>query len=163
MNTNEDLNQAYWEERYHNHQTAWDIGAISPPMKSAIDQLAFQYPDKKDSLVLWGEYSEKITDLIKKMRDYKPYNFLFLALEVYDKDDQSRRFTGVDLNGKISQRVPALVDEVFQLTEFPTEAGGTVRKLVTSTYDKAIAGDRSGKLAQFEDPDMTNIIKKIHL
>ena len=47
MNTNEDLNQAYWEERYHNHQTGWDIGGISPPMKSAIDQLAFQYPDTK--------------------------------------------------------------------------------------------------------------------
>ena len=92
---------------------------------------------------------------------YKPYNFLFLALEVYDKDDQSRRFTGVDLNGKISQRVPALVDEVFQLREFEKEDGGTVRKLVTSTYDKAIAGDRSGKLDQFEDPNMTKIIKKI--
>ena len=52
MNTNEDLNQAYWEERYHNHQTAWDIGAISPPMKSAIDQLAFQYPYKKDLNIL---------------------------------------------------------------------------------------------------------------
>ena len=52
MNTNEDVNQAYWEERYHNHQTAWDIGAISPPMKSAIDQLAFQYPDKKDLNIL---------------------------------------------------------------------------------------------------------------
>lgn len=52
MNTNEDLNKAYWEERYNNQQTAWDIGAISPPMKSAIDQLAFKYPDKKDLNIL---------------------------------------------------------------------------------------------------------------
>lgn len=142
----------------------WDwivVDSITEVGQCLVETMKLKYPDKKDSLVLWGEYSEKITDLIKKMRDYKPYNFLFLALEVYDKDDQSRRFTGVDLNGKISQRVPALVDEVFQLTEFPTEAGGTVRKLVTSTYDKAIAGDRSGKLDQFENPDMTNIIKKI--
>jgi len=33
------LNQAYWEERYKNDDTAWDMGSITPPIKQYIDQL----------------------------------------------------------------------------------------------------------------------------
>ncbi|MEO6671253.1 MAG: methyltransferase domain-containing protein [Ferruginibacter sp.] len=29
----------YWDERYIDHTTAWDIGKISPPLKEYIDQL----------------------------------------------------------------------------------------------------------------------------
>lgn len=137
------------------------IDSLTEVGQCLVESMKIKYPDKKDSLVLWGDYSDKITDLIKQMRDYKPYNVLFLALEIWDKDDQSRRYTGVDLNGKISQRIPALVDEVFHMREFEKEDGGQIRKLVTSTYDKAIAGDRSGKLDQFENPDMTYIVNKI--
>lgn len=35
----EPLNQAYWDERYHSHATAWDIGKISTPLKEYIDQV----------------------------------------------------------------------------------------------------------------------------
>ncbi len=52
MNTNQDLSQAYWEDRYNKQETGWDIGDISPPMKFAIDQLAFQYPEQKDLSIL---------------------------------------------------------------------------------------------------------------
>jgi len=30
---------SYWEEKYKNQQTAWDIGEISSPLKAYIDQL----------------------------------------------------------------------------------------------------------------------------
>lgn len=33
------LNKAYWEERYENDLTGWDLGAVSPPIKAYIDQL----------------------------------------------------------------------------------------------------------------------------
>jgi len=137
------------------------IDSLTEVGQCLVESMKKKYPDAKDSLRLWGDYSDKITDLVKQMRDYKPYNVLFLALEVADKDDLSRRFVGVDLNGKISQRVPALVDEVFQYRKFMNDEGKEIRKLVTSTYDKAIAGDRSGKLKQFEDPNMNHIINKI--
>ncbi len=52
MNTNQDLSKAYWEKRYNKQETGWDIGGISPPMKFAIDQLAFQYPEQKDLSIL---------------------------------------------------------------------------------------------------------------
>ncbi|HSI69773.1 MAG TPA: hypothetical protein VK941_06045 [Gillisia sp.] len=33
------LNKEYWEERYSSKNTGWDIGYISDPLKSYIDQL----------------------------------------------------------------------------------------------------------------------------
>lgn len=33
------FNKAYWEHKYANHKTGWDIGYISTPLKLYIDQL----------------------------------------------------------------------------------------------------------------------------
>ena len=52
MANNKNLDQSYWEERYINRETGWDLGAISPPMKGIIDRLAFQFPNQKDLKIL---------------------------------------------------------------------------------------------------------------
>jgi hypothetical protein len=31
------LNQSYWDNRYINHQTGWDLGEISPAIKKWFD------------------------------------------------------------------------------------------------------------------------------
>jgi SAM-dependent methyltransferase len=33
------LNKDFWNNRYINNQTGWDLGTISPPLKAYIDQL----------------------------------------------------------------------------------------------------------------------------
>lgn len=33
------LNQKFWEEKYHQNETGWDLGEVSPPLKNCIDQL----------------------------------------------------------------------------------------------------------------------------
>ncbi len=33
------MNQAYWDERYQQNKTGWDLGAISTPLKAYFDQL----------------------------------------------------------------------------------------------------------------------------
>ena len=33
------FNNNYWEERYKNEETGWDVGAITTPLKEYIDQL----------------------------------------------------------------------------------------------------------------------------
>jgi methyl halide transferase len=38
MNT-ENLNADYWDARYQNQQTGWDLGEVSPPLKHYINQL----------------------------------------------------------------------------------------------------------------------------
>ena len=39
MKKEEDLGQAYWENRYQDDTARWDLGVISPPIKEYIDQL----------------------------------------------------------------------------------------------------------------------------
>lgn len=34
------LNREYWQQRYLNRQTGWDLGAVSPPIAAYADQLA---------------------------------------------------------------------------------------------------------------------------
>ncbi|MGD1841792.1 MAG: methyltransferase [Thermonemataceae bacterium] len=41
------LNENYWESRYQHQQTGWDIGYISTPLKTYVDQLT-----KKDLRIL---------------------------------------------------------------------------------------------------------------
>ena len=33
------LNSAYWEDRYSNNETGWDVGKITSPLKEYIDQI----------------------------------------------------------------------------------------------------------------------------
>ena len=33
------LSADYWEERYKLHDTGWDMGEVSPPLKAYFDQL----------------------------------------------------------------------------------------------------------------------------
>lgn len=33
------LNKTFWEHRYANDQTGWDLGAVSPPIKAYVDHL----------------------------------------------------------------------------------------------------------------------------
>lgn len=43
-------NQQYWQERYENHATAWDLGHVSRPLKSIIDGIK----DKNTSILIPG-------------------------------------------------------------------------------------------------------------
>lgn len=46
----EKLDQDYWESRYQEGNTGWDIGKISTPLKAYIDQLT----DKKSAILIPG-------------------------------------------------------------------------------------------------------------
>ncbi|MEX0636271.1 MAG: methyltransferase domain-containing protein [Ferruginibacter sp.] len=44
------LNKEYWNDRYLHHQTGWDLGVISTPLKEYIDQLK----DKNTAILIPG-------------------------------------------------------------------------------------------------------------
>jgi hypothetical protein len=44
------LNKNYWEERYQNNETGWDVGKISTPLKEYCDQLT----DKSIKILIPG-------------------------------------------------------------------------------------------------------------
>lgn len=44
------LNEKYWENRYSENQTSWDVGTITTPLKDYIDQIK----DKEISILIPG-------------------------------------------------------------------------------------------------------------
>ena len=41
------LDQQYWTNRYHNHETAWDAGRITTPLKDYFDTLPVMAREKQ--------------------------------------------------------------------------------------------------------------------
>lgn len=127
-----------------------------------IENLKTKYPEKKDALPMWGEYSDQMRALIKSFRDLPGYNVVFTALTTTEKDENARRYQAVDLQGKISSQLPGYFDEVFYFHVYEdSETGETKRGLITQPNEKVVAKDRSGKLALMEEPHLGKISDKI--
>lgn len=119
------------------------------------------FPDRKDTLPMFGEIGKEMRRLIKDWRDLPEYNVVFTALSSVEKDEMGKRYQGVDLIGKLSQQVSAYFDEVVYYHVYDSEDGTKKRVLVTQPTEKAVAKDRSGKLELMEQPDLGLISKKI--
>lgn len=133
--------------------------SITEASQNLIEYLKTVYPDKKDSLKLYGDNNDMMLAIIKSIRDL-PYVSLVLALDSIEKDEVGRRFHSVDIAGRISSRIPAFFDEVFYYDIFELN-DKKERYLLTSNHDTFSAKDRSGKLSLFEKPDLKHIIAKI--
>jgi len=44
------FNAGYWNERYHNNQTGWDVGSVTLPLKQYLDQIK----DKSATILIPG-------------------------------------------------------------------------------------------------------------
>ena len=137
------------------------IDSLSEISQNLVEQLQVEFPERKDSLVLYGENAKRMRSIIKSFRDLPYYNVVMVALSETDKDENNIRFTGPSVIGKISNQLPAYFDEVFYLHVDRNEEGQTVRRLVTEGSERLAAKDRSGKLAKFEEPNLSSISKKI--
>lgn len=134
-----------------------------------IGQIVFEYlkasddkfKDPKNNLVLWGLYGEKMRALVKFLRDLPNLNIVMTALAKPEKDELNRRIMSIDLQGKISDQLPGYMDVVAFYHLFQDESGEKQRYLATQATDVYIAKDRSGKLSEFEKPNLAEIAKKI--
>ncbi len=116
--------------------------------------------DKSKSLPTWGDIGKSMRGFIKAFRDLSGYSVFMLALDKVDKDEIGRRFITPDLNGQLSKSVGQFFDEVFYYTTVETEEKIN-RVLITSSSEKFVAKDRSGKLAKITKPDLGEIQKRI--
>lgn len=138
------------------------IDSLTELAQRLVEHLKVRYPDRKDSMVLWGEYTDTMTGMIKAFRDLDGVNVVFTALPSVDKDGISgARFVGINIMGKLSAMLPAFFDEVFAYRIFEDESGVQKRCLVTATHDGWVAKDRSGVLKPFEQPDLGSIATRI--
>ena len=137
------------------------IDSLTEISQIVIEKYQKLYPERKDGLVLWGEYAKEMRSLIKAFRDIPNYNVVFTALAKTDKDDNGRRFQSIDVSGAIASQAPAYFDEMFYYHAFEDSDGNIQRKLITQPSDKVSAKDRSGKLEQNEKPNLGEIAQKI--
>jgi phage nucleotide-binding protein len=115
-----------------------------------------------DKYALWGEYSDQLRAIAKAFRDLPGVNVIVLALSETEKDELSRRYKNIMIQGKIQNQLPAYFDEVFYL-DAEEDADGNIsnRRLITGASQKFIAKDRSGSLNMYEKPNIADIAKKI--
>lgn len=115
----------------------------------------------KNTQDMWGRISEDTIGLIKSFRDLPNYNVIITCLAVDKQDDLNRIYKAFDIKGSTSSKFPQFFDEVFYLGVEINSEGSKIRRLLTSSTDKIIAKDRSKKLNQFEEPNLTTIYNKI--
>ncbi len=121
-----------------------------------VQSLYREFPDRKDSMVLWGENSKRMRSIVKSFRDL-PYNVTMVTLSKLDKDQSNKRFMGFSIAGALAEQLPQYFDEVFYL--HVNEEG--VRGLVTRKTDVYVCKDRSGRLDILEPADLGAIAIKI--
>lgn len=122
-----------------------------------VAHLKLKYPDRKDSMPMWGENRDIMTKLVKDFRDLPTHNVFVTCLSDVDKDDVGKRFITFNITGKLAGELPGFFDEVFYLA--PAE--GHTRNMLYTKGDNPICKDRSNMLAAIEPPDLGAIQDKI--
>lgn len=138
------------------------IDSLTEISQNLIEKLQIEMPDSKETIKMWGEYAKTMKAFVKAFRDLPYYNVIFSALEKEDQDEFKRKFIRINVQGSISNDLPAFFDEVFYYTSIENKEDSTEeRTLITQGSSRVIAKDRSGKLNPFEVPNLSMIFKKI--
>lgn len=132
------------------------LDSLTEAQELMVASLNKEFPDRKDSLVLWGENAKRMTSIIKSFRDLD-YNVYMTCLSKLDKDENSQRFHALALSGKVADNAPQYFDLVLYLH---VDAEGK-RGLVSAKSNKNVCKDRSGKLDPLEPADLGHIARKI--
>lgn len=118
----------------------------------------------KDPRKAYGEIISQGIDIIRKFRDIDGPNVVMIAKQEWSKDDSSgMMFYQPSFPGqKLGPAVPYYPDEIFQYCIFQNPQTKQRIEALRCWADQAnVAGDRSGALDEFEQPNLTNIFAKI--
>jgi phage nucleotide-binding protein len=119
------------------------------------------YGQSKNALQMYGKYNDIMTMIIKSFRDMSDYNVVFTCLDAVEKDGLEK-IESVNIPGSgVKNGIRAWFDIVVFYKIFKDEEGNVYRKLITSPEESPLAKDRTSKLEQFEDADLSAIINKI--
>jgi len=124
-----------------------------------VSKLNKDFPDRKDSFPMWGEYGKIMRSIVKNFRDL-PYNVFMSVITEIDKDENNKRYVSFKVSGSISNQLPQYFDEVFQVYVDPEGK----RTLITRASDVMIhCKDRSKKLLPQEVADLGEVVRKIQI
>ena len=116
----------------------------------------------KDGRAAYGEMATQMTSIIRAFRDLPGKNVLMTAKAEKSQDETGRILYSPSMPGnKVGQALPYFFDLVIALRVERDADGVTQRALLCQPDGLWSAKDRSGKLDQWEAPDMGEIIRKI--
>lgn len=116
----------------------------------------------KDGRAAYGEMATQMTNIIRAFRDLPGKNVLMTAKAEKSQDETGRILYSPSMPGnKVGQALPYFFDLVIALRVERDADGVTQRALLCQPDGLWSAKDRSGKLDQWEAPDMGEIIAKI--
>jgi len=132
----------------------WIVNVERPKTKGIIDSKVYaELLTLQDYMLL----QNKITKLLRAFRDLS-FNIIFTCLEDDVKDEQTGKIVHMpSMNGKMRLNMVGFFDEVFRLV---VKEDGQ-RMFITDKTERSLAKDRSGVLDKFEEPNFTDIFKKI--
>jgi hypothetical protein len=138
------------------------IDSLTEIAARCVEAMKAKYPAKSEVFNLWGEYSDKMTQLVKAYRDLAAFNVVFTCLDSCEKDEMNRRFVGPAMPGtSLKERLPSWFDLVLFMVSLPGADGKEQRAFITQPWERYPAKDRSGKLALVESPHLGEIKRKI--
>ncbi len=158
----DDLTEAFaWASQ---SEEAKGFESIALDSISEIGEVVLNYEKKltKDPRQAYGALSEQMTDIIRAFRDLPSKNVYFSAKLEKSQDEMGRLLYNPSMPGKaLTQALPYLFDEVLALRVERDEAGQAQRALMCDSDGLWLCKDRSGKLSNWEAPDLGEIIAKI--
>lgn len=114
----------------------------------------------KDPRKAFYEVMDKTVEFTRAMRDLPGRNVVLIAKEEYSKDINGVMLFQPMMPGtKLGQALPYYFDEVFRMSAANDQAH--TRYLCTQPSFQWQARDRSGMLAEYEQPNLTTVFRKI--
>lgn len=157
-----EFDEAYQFCAYSEHMNQFDSVAIDSLSEIAEKCLSAEKQVNKDPRKAYGNTQDLILDRVRWFRDLLGKHVYFSCKQDRIKDDT----TGITIYGpkmpgqQMGPALPYLFDEVFSM-ETAVHEGQEYRFLRTKRGLQYDAKDRSGKLDEFEQPNLTTVIEKI--
>jgi phage nucleotide-binding protein len=163
IKTYEELNQIYGELKNGSH----DYNTVCLDSISEMSEILLHHElsINKDARKAFGNVKETCEGIMRMFRDL-PMHVIFVSKMAKENNDGRWDFAPRMVGKQLGQTIPYFFDEVLALRvmEQPNEeTGGTdyPRWLQTTIGDGYVCKDRSGKLEDFEEPDLSQIINKL--
>ena len=135
------------------------ITEIAEKLLSDMKKLP-DYSDRSKMFILYGDYANKLTDMLKAFRDLQAYSVIMTCLTAQEKDGL-QMVDCLQMPGqKVSNGIRAWYDEVLHLKVYEKD-GVKHRAFITDNMVSPLAKDRSGMLEAYEEANIGNIIKKV--
>lgn len=116
----------------------------------------------KDPRQAYGAMQEQMADIIRAFRDLPGRHVYMSAKLDKSQDEMGKMLYSPSMPGnKTGQSLPYFFDEVLALRVERNADGTSYRGLLCDGDGSWLAKDRSGRLDQWQAPDLGDIIKKI--